>query len=1050
MKITKTLGKENFDKLYFGKQIPDCYSLNGKDINTRFWIDDCRFLFVKNDQDGLVYCYAQPDISKPAVLISKATEEKALNVFKGTQKFVASINMTSETSELKNILFEMQDQPDFMKMFISATKSAVAQQSVAAQNGIVSSSPANTASAGSTNANNEDYADLINTMIAEGMEMKEEIANLKAKNEELTAERDSLVQKLVDLKKALEDEEEISKLIDGEYQKEIKTLYEEASSYIDQRDELAGQLEEVYKNYQTLGNDFEEIEKAKSEIEKENVELQKQLASLYKDFAKMKNANSRNANCFRHALDEIESLNQTIKMENFIFDGFFKAVEEDRDFSVKRLRAENEVNQNNAKQFADSKIEMYKRNLLSVLKDKNLSQQRLSAVLADFDELNTKYQELEEKYKGDNQQLLEIVEMALDLEEKNKTLTFEKAEKIVAATNENKSKMYELTAKADEKNKEKRIYLAVGPHWEEAQRSDEEETYGKDHSTLYVIEGGDPSAVKDSNDNVMKLQDVLTDPALREIYNIHAVKRIKVDKEHNAQIEYYDTKTTKSLFGKTKEVLKSNYIFEAKDVDAEDLKFWVTEHYDANAEKVKVVSPTFKSQKILKYASIFAGVALVAGTLTFESVRAWGGPNEADAARDFGREQITDFTFRLDLVEKGSLFQYTPALDDAGNELSYVKIVNGEEIAVKGNQVKAIGAASRVFYNNADNKLVIKPYTQQSFWGKLRDYEEETILGAAYQLGAEVVAELSENNVPVYNFEEDSNVKKPLYVYLNFASENKDYSDRSLMVEYLKENGYSAKLAEKITEAYENGFASGLENGLSNKVNEIIGTTDVITPEIPPLSFSDQETKTAIADKLATTTMHGKQYTSDELHVIYSDLDTDGQQVLFVAANKEGSTGVNANKYLYKIVLGDGEEEITSENINEAISNSEEISESVKLEFMFKDQNQFGSAVNKFYSKISEGSVAYVSNYALGQTENGYYVEPTLTVYNANTKTIEVQNSKYVVSVDASQNSSITEMCALALLGDYGYYDQKGIYSVAPTTQSVVAVLYNDNDRELN
>ena len=77
MKITKTLGKEKFDKLFFGKEIPDQYTIGSQDINTRYWVDDCRFLFVKNDEDGLVYCYVQPDISKPAVLVSKETEEKA-------------------------------------------------------------------------------------------------------------------------------------------------------------------------------------------------------------------------------------------------------------------------------------------------------------------------------------------------------------------------------------------------------------------------------------------------------------------------------------------------------------------------------------------------------------------------------------------------------------------------------------------------------------------------------------------------------------------------------------------------------------------------------------------------------------------------------------------------------------------------------------------------------------------------------------------------------------------------------------------------------------
>lgn len=1053
MKITKTIGKENFDKLYLGKQIPEQYSLNGKDINTRCWVDDCRFLFVKNDQDGLVYCYVQPDITKSAVLISKATEEKALNVFKGNQKFVASINMTNATTALKESLFEMQSQPDFMKMFASVAKTASAKSQAVVLN--------QTSNATSNTNNNtkakreEDYMNMINEMIAEGIEMKDEIADLKKQNEEFNAEKGELVTKLGNLKTALEEEQDYVLLLNDEHNKEIEALLEEASSYIDKRNEYADQLAEAYKNYDALGEDYEALEKAKKDLENEYNSLGEDFKNLYKDFTRMKKSNARNSTSFRHALDEIKRLNDQIEMQIFAFNMIGGAQKEERDFAVHNLRAQNKATQNNAEKAAVEQKESYKQNLLKVLSDKKVSQTKLVKTLQAFEELSKQHQDLLDKYQNDYQQMLTLVDTVLELEEKNNTLSeenkmakeliFKKAEEIVKDTNENKEKMYELTAKADQKNKEKRIYLAVGPHWEAAQRL--EGKTGKDYNTLYVIEGGDPSGVQDKDGVVMKLEDILTDADLREIYNIRAVKRIRVDKDNNAKVEYYDTKT--QLFT-GKEVLKSNFVIEAKDVNADSLKTWVADNYDATANKVVTVAPTFKTTKVLKYASIFASAALVAGTLTFESVRAWGGPNEAEQAQNYGKSQIETFVENLNEAENGSLFQYAPAVDEFGNVLSYTKVVNGQGVAVEGNKVDAIGNANKVFYDKADNKVIINTYTQESFWGKLRNYKEDTLVGAAYQLGAEVVEELSENNVPVYTFEENSSVKKPLYVYLNFASENTDYSNRDAMLAYLKENGYSNKLAEKITAAYEEGFSSGLENGLSNKVNEIIGSTDVVTPELPPVSFTSQDTKNAIVDKVTETTLHGKQYTADELHVIYSDLDTDGEQVMFVAANKDGATGVNTNKYLYKIVLGDGSNEITSENLNETIANASEVTESVKLEFMFKDQAQFGNAVNRFYSKISAGSVAYVSDYALGQTENGYCIEPTLTIYNVETETIEEQNSKYVVSVDASKNSSITEMCALALLGDYGYYDKKGIYSIAPTTQSTAVKTYSDNDRELN
>lgn len=1035
MKITKTLGKNNFDKLFFDKKIPDQFSLNGKDINTRFWLDDCRFLFVENDQDGLVYCYAQPDISKPAVLITKATEEKALNIFKGSQKFVASINMTDKQSQqLKETLFEVQNQPDYMKSITATTKKVNAQQNIVSNN------------MGGKNMNNE-------------------ILELKKEKEELLADRENLVGKLAGMKAKLEDEQEFVSLLQGEHNKEIEDLLQLASDYVDQRDEYVRDLSEVYQNYVALGADYETLEKEKVALEKETKVLNKELAGLSKEFARMKNANSRNSICFAHALDEIDSLNKIIAEQN----QFMIEVGKAWDAQIVRSRAERKANSQNSQNFAEKQNDAYRKNILKVLKEKNDMEKRYKNLVAmsleGFDDLMQSYKALENKKNEDAQQLLDVLEAYMNLEKENavlqtenvtaKEIMFRKAEEIVADTNANKEKMYELTAKDSQKNKEKRVYLAVGPHWEKANRA--QGKTGRDFNTLYVITNGDPSGVTDKNNIVLNLDKILTDDKLREEYGIFAVKQIVADKNGNAQVKYYDTKTKKKLVQKTddglkwfsdKEVLSANYIVEVKDVDSTDLRNWVINNYDKTAgDKVKVVSPTLKARKALKISAVAATAVVLAGGVTFAGFKGWGGPNEYELAKQTGRKQVEAFVDGLDKQQGETLFQYTPAVDENGNVINYVKVVDGQELAIAGNKVVAIGSANDIFYEKSDNKLTINAHKQQNFWGKLKNYEEETIEGAAYQLGAEVVAELCQNNVPVYTFANSSNEKTPLYVYLNYASKNSDYSSRSKMVEYLTSNGYSDELAEKITKAYEEGFSSGLENGLSNKVNEIIGSNDAITPEEPEVSFSEVTTKQVIANKVASATLHGKNYSADELHVVYSDLDADGQQVVFVVANKDGATGVNANKYLYKLVLGEGETEITAKNVNDAISNAQDITESIKLDYLFKDQS-FSSAVSKFNSKSASGSVAYVSNYALGQTIDGYSVAPTLTIYNSETDTIEEKDAEYVVSVLAGKNSSIIEMCALALLSDYGYYDQKGIYSMSPV-QTVVTT-YSDNDRELN
>ncbi len=626
-------------------------------------------------------------------------------------------------------------------------------------------------------------------------------------------------------------------------------------------------------------------------------------------------------------------------------------------------------------------------------------------------------------------------------------VVLKKKEEIDADTNANKkANKGKVLRLVNSDGGEFPVYLAVGPHADEKMRA--EGKTGKDYQSLYVITGGDPRTQKDKDGNIIDIEKVLVDEKLRETLKIRCVKEIQFDKKGNAKIVCYDKDKKGNFVANFSHQVKDVKVVKTKD-DEVTMPEWVKTNYgEGKAKEVKAlgfIPSTLKANKILKGVALATSAVLVAGALTFGGLVGWGGKDQSEAAKEHGAKRIEAFVDGLQTEDK-SLFQYAEAYDANGNRVYYEKTVNGQKVLVAGNKITAIGNADRVFYKGAEGKVEIPVYKQQGIWGQLRKYDEPTILGAAYQLGVEVVSELTANGVPVYK--ETGGQKLPVYTYLNNANVS-DYSQgspedqRSSMVDYLTENGNSKELAEKIVASYEEGFKSGLNNGLSNKVENIIGSNDVVTPEVPSVSFVDPATKTAIADKVASKTLQGKKYSADELHVVYSDLDTDGgEQVLFVMASKEAD-----NKYLYKIVLGDGSKEITSENINEAIANAEEVTESIKLEVMFK-ADKYAAATANYYDKNASGSIAYVSNYALSQNGNSFSVTPTITVYNSGV--ITEDTAKYTVQVAAGAQSSITEMCAVALLSDYGYFDDKNIYVAAPIIEAkATSKVYNDNEKTL-
>lgn len=1039
----KTLGYKQFEQLYKSKDlIPDEYAISGKQIASRYETEGCRFLFVQNEADGLVYCYFQPEEKAKAVLISRGTVDKALNIYRGN-KFLQSINVSEDNSAIAEALAEMQSQPDFMTMFAQVAKKAT----VVAQSVIVEV-PAEEAIVAIEEKETR-YVEEVNNLIGEGMRMKKSmtVEGLLEQRTYLVGQRDELLVKYAELE---------AKFNNGKADlSAAEELVSETSSYIDALAELREQYDILEGNYAQLGDDYLTLEKEKEEMEKAHAKEIKEFNRMYKElwgkFVNMKGANSHNSAGARVGVDAYFELNeQHVELGHKFLDLFKKFDETERKLTttqkqysatgehLHRTRAELRHAQSqtaDAQQLVTKLKKKLKKSESEYNALKNLNEKQLS-------ELVEKCLKISGTQRITEDDLAEVLNAFTIMAVKNKNLadqlnaiTLKKAEAITADINANKEKVLRLVNSDGEKLP---VYLAVGPHYNPEMRV--EGKTGKDFQSLYVIAGGDPTTQYDKDGNIIDIEKVLVDEKLRGELNIRCVHEIQLDKNGNAKIVYYDRDN--------KGVVAAKYSHEVKDIDVDEMKKWVEENYGAGKVKdVKAlgfISSTLKANKILKGVALTVSTVLVAGALTFGGFVGWYG-DQSKEAKEYGAKRIEAFVDGLQNDQ--TLFQYGEALDAHGSRINYVKTVNGQEVLVAGNKITAISNANRVFYKDAEEKVEIPVYKQQGFWGQLRKYDEPTILGAAYQLGAEVVSELTANGVPVYY--ETNGQKQPIYTYLNNANVS-DYSQRSSMVSYLTENGNSEVLAEKIVASYEEGFKSGLNNGLSNKVENMIGSNDVLIPEVPPVSFVEIATKIAIANKVASKTLQGKKYTADELHVVYSDLDTDGEQVLFVMASKEADKDtLNANKYLYKIVLGDGSKEITSENINEAIANAENVTESIKLEVMFK-ADKYASATANYYDKNSSGSIAYVSNYALSQNGNAFSVTPTITVYNSQTGVVTEDTAKYTVQVAAGAQSSITEMCAVALLSDYGYFDEKNIYVAAPIVEAkATSKVYNDNEKTL-
>lgn len=1040
MKIEKkTLGCRQFDKLYKSKDlIPDEFTISDKTIASRYESEGCRFLFVQNETDGLVYCYFQPSEKDRAVMITRGTVDKALNIYRGT-KFLQSINVNDENVAIAEALSEMQSQPDFMVMFAQVAKKAT----VVAQSAIVEELEPTTSVIAEEKETR--FVEEVNNLIGEGMRMKKSmtVEGLLQQRTYLVGQRDELLGKYALLEAQVEQGK--ADLATAE------ELLEETSKYVDALADLREQYAILEGNYDQLGKDYLALEAEKEEMERAHAKEIKKFGKMYKQlwtkFVGVKQANSRNSAGARAGVEAYAELSEeNVELGHKFLELFekFAAIEKELGRTKAQFAVTGEHLHDTRMQYRASQEQVaQERSRVAELSKKLKKSEAEYTALKTLNE--TQLAELvgkclaisgTERITDDD--LLEILNAFQLMAAKNKKLTddldatkLKKAKDAAEDINKNKDKVFTLVKVGSE---EKPVYLVVGPHYDESMRK----LAGKDGKTLYVITGGDPTTQLDKDGNIIDIEDLLVDEEKRKELEIRAVHEIQYDKKGNAKIVYWD----KDDKGK----VSANYSLTVKDVDVAGMTKWVRDNYaEGKTKEIKVlgISATLKTKKALKIATISFLSAIVIAACVIGHV-----PNKSAEAKEYGATKVTEFVMNLE--DGKSLFQYAPEVDAYGTQVNYVK---SDGTLVPGSKVTAIGSANGLFYKEADGKISVPVYKYNGFGGWFRDYSDETILGAAGQLGAEVVAELTKNNVPVYQLDEKGE-KQPIYCYLNDSTKS-DYASRDAMVKYLEANGYKEKFAKEIVAEYEKGFKSGLNNGLSNKVENIIGSNDVVTPEAPPVSFLESATQTAIANKIAANSIQGAKYSADEFVVVYSDLDTNGEQVLFVMANKKDEngnfvTGTNANKYLYKIVLGDGSTEINATNINEAIANAKTVTESIKLDFMFKAA-KYAGVIENFYDKNAAGSIAYVSNYALSQAGETYTVSPTITIYNGETGIVTEESADYTVKVAAGEKSSITEMCAVALLSDYGYFDDKGIYVAEPiNSSSAVAKVYSENERTLS
>lgn len=169
------------------------------------------------------------------------------------------------------------------------------------------------------------------------------------------------------------------------------------------------------------------------------------------------------------------------------------------------------------------------------------------------------------------------------------------------------------------------------------------------------------------------------------------------------------------------------------------------------------------------------------------------------------------------------------------------------------------------------------------------------------------------------------------------------------------------------------------------------------------------------------------------------------ENLLFASCYKSGTV---EDKYLVKIELNNTTSDVFITNDGLATLISEGVlTEGQLMSSLFAD-SQFTSALERYINEHPTKGTAYVFDTAwkdaeMSYPENMIYISPTIVTVGED-GTVTIEKAPYQTLIQADNAFSTIKMLALAILNDYGYYDQEGIYTLMPN--SVEKTTYSNNE----
>lgn len=438
-----------------------------------------------------------------------------------------------------------------------------------------------------------------------------------------------------------------------------------------------------------------------------------------------------------------------------------------------------------------------------------------------------------------------------------------------------------------------------------------------------------------------------------------------------------------------------------------------------------------KQKKIYKKVKVSTTVAV--GLAAFALGAAVGvgttsSIDKSDAARNYGKEQAA---------------QAVQTLSTASRKASRATANNAETKGVLFNFVTdEYGNVTVSSFAGLNNALTKEYKNYKSGLGYFKygfkqnaQYEKMTKAGIGEELGYSAAKELAENNVDLKN-------GSKIDVYYPVATTNtvEEAKNRQTFIDYLTGyQGYTAAEAEEFANAYDRTYKNTVDE--LNKEG-IGGNGETVDPKV---DYTASDIKEAVLSALRKYNLANKNLTADQINIVYSNL-TD-EDVLFATSG----TSDNMNKFIYKIDLKDNTIE-TNEQLCESILDAEGVKKGTRAGIFFAGMSGAERALQNYYDEYNydnglQNSVAYVTDYDLSQEGENYVSSPNLIMVRDGATSIEERAAGNEVTVKAGANSSISEMAALAILGEYGYRGNEN-YAVSENDGASNAI-YDNNQREV-